>query len=104
MFLAMRLEAESPPDPVCRRVGYPGFGGQGAPPPIGVGLGPGLEGWAQQGGPLLVADGPGGSGPGFLIEADEALTQEAPASLAHRGAGQTQSGGDAAVVKALGGQ
>ena len=71
---------------------------------MGSSLGLRLEGLAQQGSHLFVIDSPGGSGPGFLIQTNETLAQEAATPFAHRGAGQPQLHGNAAVVKAVSGQ
>jgi hypothetical protein len=104
MFSAMGLKAESPPETVHRRKGYPGGGGQRPAGPMGAGLGPGLEGLPQQGSHLFVIDGPGRSGSGFFMQAHETLAQEAPTPFTHSGAGQPQLDGDGAVVESVGGQ
>jgi len=83
VLLAMRLQAEGPPNPVYRGIGHPGFSGQGPAGLMGAGFRVGFQSSAQQSGHLFVDDGPGRSRPGFLIQACQPLVQEAPAPFAH---------------------
>jgi hypothetical protein len=71
---------------------------------MGAGLGLGLESSTQQGGYLVITDGPGRSWSGLLIEPDQTLPQETSAPLTHGGAGQTQLAGNGAVIEAVSGQ
>jgi hypothetical protein len=85
MLLAMRLEAEGPPNAMHRGPGNLGLSRQRPASPMSAVLGLGFQGLSNEAGHLFITDGPRTARFGFIVKSNKTLAQKALTPFAHGG-------------------